>query len=99
MKTFRLSLFILFCMISSIVIAATALEFKISPEEIRANKKTVVAMTMELSDQEGEDFWPLYDSYQKDLGSVNDKLDKLIDEYVSEYKALTDDRAGIIMKR
>jgi hypothetical protein len=54
-------------------------------EKVKADKKLVVAGNMELTDAEGKAFWPLYESYQKDLQQLNDRLGKTIAAYAEAY--------------
>ncbi len=65
-------------------------------DTIRANKKALVAANLTLTDAEAKDFWPLYDRYQGELKGVNDRLVKLIDDYTTHYRELTDAEAGKI---
>jgi len=65
-------------------------------DTIRANKKALVAANLTLTDAEAKDFWPLYDRYQAELKGVNDRLVKLIDDYTTHYRELTDAEAGKI---
>ena len=65
-------------------------------DTIRANKKAFVAANLTLTDAEAKDFWPLYDRYQAELKGVNDRLVKLIDDYTTHYRELTDAEAGKI---
>ena len=62
-------------------------------EKIKADKKLFVAENMQLTEKEAKAFWPVYDSYQKDLGKLNDRLIKLIDEYAKNYETMTDQTA------
>jgi hypothetical protein len=62
-------------------------------EKIKADKKLLVAENMQLSEKEATAFWPVYDSYQKDLGKLNERLLKLIDEYAQTYEIMTDQAA------
>jgi len=62
-------------------------------DTIRANKKALVAVNLTLTDAEAAQFWPLYDRYEAEIKGVNDRLVKLIEDYTSHYKELTDDRA------
>ena len=62
-------------------------------DKIKADKKLLVAENMELTEKEAKAFWPVYDSYQKDLGKVNERLLKLIDEYAQNYNTMTDQAA------
>src|SRR6266498_3232134 len=43
-------------------------------DKIKADKKLVVATNMELTESEAKGFWPIYESYQKDLQKINRRL-------------------------
>src|SRR5262249_33757488 len=58
---------------------------------IRANRKALLAVNMQLSDDEAKKFWPAYDSYQKDMNAVQDRLVKLIEDYAKSFKTMSDD--------
>jgi len=62
-------------------------------EKMKADKKLLVSENMELTEKEAKAFWPVYESYQKDLGKLNDRLLKLIDEYAQSYETMTDQTA------
>lgn len=64
-------------------------------DKVKADKKLVVAANMDLTDAEGKAFWPIYDSYQKDLQAINERLGKTILAYADAYNknALTDQLA------
>jgi len=62
-------------------------------DTIRANKKALVAASLTLSDQEAAQFWPLYDKYQAELTAVNDRAVKVIQDYTSDYKNLSNEKA------
>jgi len=54
-------------------------------EKIKADKKLVVSANLNLTDAEAKGFWPVYDSYQKDLGAINQRLVTLIKTYADAY--------------
>ncbi len=54
-------------------------------EKVRADKKLLVAANMNLTEQEATGFWPVYESYQKDLGALNDRTRKAIGSYADAY--------------
>ncbi|MGE0474587.1 MAG: hypothetical protein AB7P17_13210 [Nitrospirales bacterium] len=54
-------------------------------DKVKADKKLLIASNMDLTDQEAKDFWPMYESYQKELGQLNGNLGKLINEYAEAY--------------
>jgi hypothetical protein len=64
-------------------------------EKIKADKKLLVAANMELTESEGRGFWPVYESYQKDLDAIYKRMAKLIQSYAAYYseKTLNDEEA------
>jgi len=56
-------------------------------EKVKADKKLVVAMNLNLSEEEAEGFWPVYDSYQADLEHVNQRLGQLVSDYADAYNS------------
>ena len=64
-------------------------------EKIKADKKLVVAANLELTESEAKGFWPVYEQYQKDLATINQRIVKLIESYAADYRAktLTDEKA------
>ena len=66
-------------------------------DALRADKKAYIAQYMELTQTEGKEFWPYYESYQFDLQKINDRLIKLIDGYAKAYQKLSDQDATKIV--
>ena len=64
-------------------------------DKIRADKKLVVALNMELTESEAKGFWPIYEQYQKDLQSINQRMASLLESYADDFRhrSLTDDKA------
>lgn len=65
--------------------SADEVNMKILAEKIKSDKKLVVAMNLDLTSEETEHFWPLYDAYQAELDQLNQRLGKLIEEYSHAY--------------
>ena len=67
-------------------------------QKIKADKKLTVAQTMQLTDQEGKAFWPIYDAYQADLAKINARLKTAIEGYATDYNAstMTDAKAATL---
>ena len=70
-------------------------------QKVKADKKLLVAANLELTDDEGKNFWPLYDAYQKELEKQNQQLGKTIMEYADAYNKgpISDDTAKKLMKQ
>ena len=54
--------------------------------KIKADKKLLVANNMDLTDTEARQFWPLYDSYQKNLDLIDQRLARTIRDYAEAFK-------------
>ena len=75
--------------------SAVDTNMQILSDKVKADKKLVVAANMELTDAEAKGFWPIYEAYQKDLQSLNERLKKTILSYADAYnnQSLTDQAA------
>jgi hypothetical protein len=59
-------------------------------EKIQADKKLFIAVNMHFSEKEDKVFWPVYESYQKDMGKITERTKKLIEGYSKNYITMTD---------
>ncbi len=50
-------------------------------EKVCADKKLLVASNMNLTEQEGAAFWPVYEAYQKDLDAMNKRIMETVKRY------------------
>jgi hypothetical protein len=81
----------MFCLVAFAPLLASSQDsaadtnMEILMEKVKADKKLLVASNMELTDAESKQFWPLYDSYQKDLQQINERLRNTIAEYAQAY--------------
>ncbi len=62
-------------------------------EKIQADKKLLVAANMGLTEKEAKAFWPVYESYQKDLGLLNGRTLALIKDFAKNYQTMSDEAA------
>jgi hypothetical protein len=58
-------------------------------KKLRADKKLVVAETMQLTQSEAKDFWPLYKRYQKDLITQMTRMREIIEKYAKIHNFMT----------
>jgi hypothetical protein len=68
-------------------------------QDIRAERKKIVAANMPLTETEATKFWPLYDRYVGEIIKVNDARFALIKEYAQNYSSMTDAQADSFIKR
>ncbi len=58
---------------------------EILKEKLKADKKLLIAGNMDLTDAEAKQFWPIYDSYQQELGSINKQLGQTVQDYADAF--------------
>jgi hypothetical protein len=58
---------------------------EILKEKLKADKKLLIASNMDLTDAEAKQFWPVYESYQKDLDAVNKQLGQTVRDYAEAF--------------
>jgi hypothetical protein len=68
-------------------------------QDIRSERKKIVAENLPLTATEATKFWPLYDRYIGETIKVNDVRYGLIKEYAKNYDAMTDAQANSFIKR
>jgi hypothetical protein len=75
--------------------AQTSSDMQILANKIKADKKLVVAANMQLTEEEGKVFWPVYDAYQADLQKINQRMGAGIKRYADAYSkgAVSDETA------
>lgn len=65
--------------------AQTEADMKILADKVRADKKAVIALNLQLTEAEAKDFWPVYDAYQADLQRINQRMLGAIKRYANAY--------------
>ena len=94
------------CMLSSAVAYAADTGAADAPQAqpgvlldtIRANRKALVAVNLELSPAEADKFWPLYDRYQKEISAIGDRVVSIVEEYTATFRDLSNDKALQLME-
>lgn len=62
-------------------------------DAIRSNRKALVAVNLNLTDEEAAKFWPIYDRYQKEINALGDRLIGVIQDYSANFSDLSNDKA------
>jgi len=68
-------------------------------QDVRSQKKQIVAANMQLTDAEAEKFWPVYDQYTAEVTKLGDTRVALIKQYAQNYDTLTDAQANDLMQK
>ncbi len=78
---------------------ASDTDIKLLREDIRSERKRLVAANMPLTDTEATKFWPIYDQYAAEVSKLGDTRVALIKEYAQSYDTMTDAQANDLMNR
>jgi hypothetical protein len=68
-------------------------------DALKAQKRAFIAVNIQLTEGEDAQFWPVYDSYQKDMGKINQKIGDMLVDYAKNYETLTDPEADQLLKK
>jgi hypothetical protein len=68
-------------------------------QDVRSQKKQIIASNLQLTDAEAAKFWPVYDQYTAEVTKLGDQKYVLIKEYAQGYGTLTNDQALSLTKR
>lgn len=67
-------------------------------ETIRANRRALVAASLNLNAEEAAAFWPVYTRYQTEMNAVGDRMATLVEDYTTHYRDLSNDKALELVK-
>ncbi len=62
--------------------------------DVRSEATAIIQEMMQLSESEGDKFWPIYREYELELSKQGDKKVALIKEYSENYQSMTDEVAN-----
>ena len=71
---------------------------EVARSTVTADRQAVVVSTMQLTEAEGKDFWPLYHEYRFKMEKITDELMALVLEYSKVYPNVPEDRAKAWLK-
>ncbi len=54
-------------------------------DQVKADKKLLVAANMQMTESEAKGFWPVYEAYQNELMAINERIGSLIESYAKSY--------------
>ena len=79
--------------------AVTEQDIQLLRQDIRSQKKQLVAANLTLTDAEATKFWPIYDQYAAEMTKIGDQKYALIKEYAQNFGSLTDAQAQSLINR
>jgi len=79
--------------VSSIIMAQDISYLEYLRTDLADQKREIIAETMELTTEQSEIFWPIYEEYELELDKLSGERLKLAKEYANNYYNLTDEIA------
>jgi len=74
-------------------------DVKLLRQDIRSQKKQLIAANLTLTDAESTKFWPVYDQFSAEMTTIGDQKLALIKEYAQNFGSLTDAQAQSLLNR
>ena len=62
-------------------------------QNLRSQRKQLIATNLRLTDAEATKFWPIYDQYMAELIAINDKRFALIQNYADNWGKMTNEQS------
>ncbi len=74
-------------------------DVKLLRQDLRSQKKQLIAANLTLTDAESTKFWPVYDQFSAEMTTLADQKYALIKEYAQSFGSLTDAQAQSLLDR
>jgi hypothetical protein len=74
-------------------------DVKLLRQDLRSQKKQLIAANLTLTDAESTKFWPVYDQFSAEMTALGDQKLALIKEYAKGFSSLTDTQAQSLLNR
>ena len=74
-------------------------EIKAMQQLAQAEVRLVFIRNLNLTEEEADAFWPIYDEYRSALGVVGIDMAALLHDYISNFQNMTDEKAGDLTGR
>jgi hypothetical protein len=65
---------------------------------LQTGKKSIIADNMGFTEDESKAFWPLYNEFQQVKKKLNERMIKVIKDYVDGYETMTNEKADVLLK-
>ena len=66
---------------------------------IKTEKKALIAEVMELTDEEGTQFWPVYNEFEESMYKLNTDYFNIVKEFADNYENMTYEKATDILNK
>jgi len=79
--------------------SVTEKDVELLRQDLRDQRKQIVALNLPLTADEATKFWPVFDQYRQEAVKPNDERWAVLKDYATQYDTMTDAQAQSLMKR
>ena len=65
---------------------------------LQTGKKAIIADNMGFTESESKAFWPVYDEFQRMKQKLNERMIKVLVDYMDSYETMTDEKAEALLR-
>lgn len=78
-------------------VAQTRADVGMTRSRIQADRQAIVAAAMDLTDAEGEVFWPMYREYRAKMQTLGDRKWRLLESFADSWAAMSEEAAQALL--
>jgi Spy/CpxP family protein refolding chaperone len=67
-------------------------------KQVQTDKRAIYARSLDMSDSESRAFWPIYEEYEAEAKTLDDRFLAMVNDYAANYETLEDARATALLK-
>lgn len=75
----------------------TQADLQVLLNTVRANRRALVSLNLNLTADEAAKFWPLFERYQTEMNAIGDRLLALVEDYAANFATLSNEKALQLM--
>src|SRR5262245_10206561 len=69
-------------------------EKELTKSVVTTERQAIIAANLNLTDEQGKVFWPMYKEYGAEMDAITDRKIALIEDYARKYVGITDEEAA-----
>ncbi|MEO1656816.1 MAG: hypothetical protein AAFR65_03770 [Pseudomonadota bacterium] len=85
------------CVVADAAAQSSRDQFEVAFEAQETKRRAIIARGLELTDEEADEFWPIYDSYRADVKLIELRLVENLSMFSENFNTLDDDIAEELM--
>ena len=89
--------FVAVCLAGNVLAQDLSSQIAFTRAQTEADRQTIVAATLGLSEAEGEVFWQMYRDYRNEMAKADDRSWNLLVDFANKFESMTDADASTML--